>query len=104
MRRQQGQNVLKAIRVAQRGAGYALFEASPFTRPPQPDHLVVRAASLVDGTECPVSATAPAQDTLDVVIGRTTTGPVLVGLTDPEATVMRRRVSELVCQVVELEC
>ncbi|WP_433528107.1 hypothetical protein ACQPYA_17230 [Micromonospora sp. CA-263727] len=103
LRRKKGQTVLKAFRVAQRGAGYALFEASPFTRPPHPDDVVVRAASLLDGTDCPVSATALAGDALDVVIERTAPGPVLIGLAEPEVTAMRRRVSELVCQVVELE-
>ncbi len=103
LRRQKGQTVLKALRVAQRGAGYALFEASPFTRPPHPDQLVVRAASLVDGAECRVATTAETEDVLDVVIERTTAGPVLIGLAEPEAAAVRRRVSELVCQVVELE-
>ncbi|MDG4798240.1 hypothetical protein [Micromonospora sp. WMMD1082] len=103
LRRQRGQTVLKALRVAQRGAGHALFEASPFTRPPHPDRLAVRAVSLLDGTECPVRATASAEDALDVVIARTAPGPVLIGLAEREAPAVRRRVAEIVCQVVELE-
>ncbi|MEV2239358.1 hypothetical protein [Micromonospora sp. NPDC049891] len=104
LRRQQGQTVLKAFRVAQRGAGYALFEASPFTRPPHPDRLAVRAVHLVGGTECRVSATTQTEDTLDVVIERAAPGPVLVGLTERDTPGVRRRVAETVCQVIELEC
>ncbi|GIJ79225.1 hypothetical protein SAMN05443287_102503 [Micromonospora phaseoli] len=103
LRRRQGQTVLKAFRVARRGAGQALFEASPFTRPPHPDQLAVRAVNLLDGADCPVSVNARAQDALDVVVERTAPGPVLIGLADAEATALRRRVSEIVCQVVELE-
>ncbi|NLU78349.1 hypothetical protein HCA58_08140 [Micromonospora sp. HNM0581] len=103
LRRQQGQTVLRAFRVAQRGAGYALFEASPFTRPPHPDQLTVRGAHLIGGTECRVSATPQGEDTLDVVIERTAPGPVLVGLAERDNPVVRRRIAETACQVVELE-
>ncbi|GIJ42212.1 hypothetical protein [Micromonospora andamanensis] len=103
LRRQRGQTVLKAFRVAQRGAGYALFEASPFTRPPHPDRLVVQAVHLVDGTACRVSASTRTEDTLDVVVERTTPGPVLVGLGERDTPLVRRRVAETVCQVIELE-
>ncbi|RIV34336.1 hypothetical protein [Micromonospora radicis] len=102
LRRQRGQTVLKAVRVARRGAGYALFEASPFTRPPHPDRLVVHAANLVDGTACPVRATAQTDDVLDVSVERTAPGPVLIGLAEPAAPAVRRRLAELVCQVVEV--
>ncbi|GIJ26800.1 hypothetical protein Vqi01_19620 [Micromonospora qiuiae] len=101
LRRRRGQTVLKALRVARRGAGYALFAASPFTRTPRPDQLVVRAASLVDGADCRVGATAAADDLLDVLIERTSPGPVLIGLAEPDPT--RRRVSDLACQVVEVQ-
>ncbi|NGM13049.1 hypothetical protein ENC19_10455 [Verrucosispora sp. CWR15] len=104
LRRHQGQTVLKAFRVAQRGAGYALFEASPFTRPPHPDRLVVRGVHLVDGTECRVSAVPQGEDALDVVVERTAPGPVLVGLAERDTPAVRRRVAETVCQLVELEC
>ncbi|PMR59604.1 hypothetical protein C1A38_18750 [Verrucosispora sp. ts21] len=104
LRRQQGQTVLKAVRVAWRGAGYALFEASPFTRAPETDRLVVRATHLLDGTDCPVRTTTVAPDLLDVLVERTTAGPVLLGLTDPAAETVRPRVSEIACQVTELEC
>ncbi|GGM57086.1 hypothetical protein GCM10011608_47430 [Micromonospora sonchi] len=101
LRRKRGQTVLKALRVARRGAGYALFEASPFTRSPHADHLVVRAASLLDGADCRVSATAPAADALDVTVERRAPGPVLIGLAEPDES--RRRVSDLACQVVEVQ-
>ncbi|MFV2102993.1 hypothetical protein [Micromonospora sp. LOL_024] len=103
LRRRQGQTVLKAFRVARRGAGQALYEASPFTRAPHPDHLAVRAVNLLGGTEVPVSVAARASDALDVVVERTAPGPVLIGLVDAEATALRRRVSEIVCQVVEVQ-
>ncbi|TCB90708.1 hypothetical protein E0H26_26890 [Micromonospora zingiberis] len=103
LRRQQSQTVLKAVRVARRGAGYALFEASPFTRPPEAGRLAVRAAHLVDGTDCPVRTTAPGPDLIDVVIERAGDGPVLIGLADPAAEAARRRVSEIACQVTEVE-
>lgn len=104
LRRRQGQTVLKAVRVAQRGAGYALFEASPFTRPPDADRLVVRATHLVDGTDCPVRTSAAGPDLLDVLVERVGAGPVLLGLTDPATETVRPRVSEIACQVAELEC
>ncbi|MEV6695197.1 hypothetical protein AB0M35_27365 [Micromonospora sp. NPDC051196] len=103
LRRQQGQTVLKAVRVAKRGAGYALFEASPFTRPPDADRLVVRATHLVDGTDCPLRTTPAGPDLLDVLVERAGDGPVLLGLADPTAERARRRVSDIACQVVELE-
>ncbi|MFF0717774.1 hypothetical protein [Micromonospora sp. NPDC003816] len=103
MRRGKAHTVLKAVRVAQRGAGYALFEASPFTGPPRPEQLRVRAANLVDGGDCRVAVTTDDAETLDVVVTRTTPGPVLIGVDEPDATAMRRRVCEVVCRVVELE-
>jgi hypothetical protein len=101
LRRRRGQILLKAVRVARRGAQHGLFKASPFDRPPRPDRLVVRAGSLVDGTECDVIATPRGHDLLDVVVTRTRPGPVLIGLDEPKTT--RLLVSDIACKVVELE-
>lgn len=103
LRRRKVQKALRAVQMAQRGAGYALFEASPFGRPPHPERLNVRAASVVDGADIPVHVTAQGDDVLDVLIECETPGPVLVGLADPAAAAMRRRVSNIVCQIVDLE-
>ncbi len=100
LRRKRGQTVLKALRVARRGAGYALFEASPFTRVPHADDLVVRAANLRDGADCRVRATTRAADVFDVTVERASPGPVLIGVAEPDQS--RRRVSDLACRVVEV--